>query len=100
MADIYINLKDAKDQLIYPLVGYLDSCGVKEFEKRLENIPAADVRPVVQGKWSNDDRFYIKCSHCGGCVRAFTGNALLDYTQKWNFCPNCGADMRRNNDES
>ena len=48
-----------------------------------------------KGKW--DDKrvaFYFKCSECGCCVRAFAGEVFLDYAQEWNFCPNCGADMR------
>ena len=60
------------------------------------NIPAADVREVKRGKW--DDKkvaFYFKCSECGCCVRAFAGEVFLDYAQEWNFCPNCGADMRK-----
>ncbi len=50
--------------------------------KAIESIPAADVRPVVRGKWIK-----IKCrSICRDC--SFRGFA------SWNFCPNCGADMR------
>lgn len=53
------------------------------------DIPAADVRPVVRGKWLNltlipDDmtgHTYGECSICGK-VR------IID-----NFCPNCGARM-------
>ena len=34
-----------------------------------------------------------KCSECGCCVRAFSGEVFLDYGQEWNYCPNCGAKM-------
>ena len=49
----------------------------------VENIPAADVRPVRFGKLEKYGAS-IRCSVCG-----------FD-TQSWdvNFCPNCGADMR------
>ena len=51
----------------------------------LSEIPAADVQPVVRGKWVDEPikgiRYY--CSVCQG---------RFDYT--WNYCPNCGADMR------
>lgn len=61
------------------------------------SIPAADVRPVVRGEWVNDhngkysvsgDNFY--CSICKDpSLRAFGKPA------KTNYCPNCGADMRK-----
>lgn len=64
--------------------------------ENIRQIPAADVRPVVRGKWVNDhngkysasgDNFY--CSICKDpSLRAFGKPA------KTNYCPNCGADMR------
>lgn len=65
---------------------------------QIQAIPAADVRPVVRGKWLNDfcgkGRFskrIVQCSLCGNFldldgVNAGRGDA--------NYCPNCGADMR------
>ena len=55
---------------------------------------AADVRPVMRGKWEKHDASLVwnscglyasayKCNKCGGLNIAET-----------NFCPNCGADMR------
>ena len=49
--------------------------------------PAADVRPVVRGRWlhkETTDNFHVvgQCSVCKERKR-------ID-----NFCPNCGADMR------
>lgn len=58
--------------------------------KAIESIPAADVRPVVRGKWIDHQEgrwIYAKCSECG---------TLHDV--KSNFCPNCGADMRNADD--
>lgn len=54
---------------------------------KIEHLPAADVRPVVRGKWHeyDDDYGSICCSVC-------EEDAPCDYP--WNFCPNCGADMR------
>ena len=56
-----------------------------------DDIPAADVRPVVRGKWVQGDMPTYggyKCSVCGA-------NTVL---YKANFCPNCGADMREEQD--
>ena len=57
----------------------------------LMDIPAADVRPVVRGKWKDamqscHDSPHVKCSVCG--------EYYWQYFNKFNFCPNCGADMR------
>ena len=59
---------------------------------KIHNLPAADVAPVVHGKWIIIDRTEmfteLKCSHCGH--KMLTGaNSLYS-----NYCPNCGADMR------
>lgn len=50
---------------------------------KIAALPAAPVREVVQGRW--DIKAYgCYCSVCG------TGSNM----PYWNFCPNCGADMR------
>ena len=56
----------------------------------LDSIPAADVSPVVHGRWESfidNDEFwgeleYYKCSSCG----------MPELTRN-NYCPNCGAKM-------
>lgn len=53
-------------------------------------LPAADVRPVVRGKWEqtkDEFGFYNKCSACG---KEYYCGPIAPF----NFCPNCGADMR------
>ena len=54
-------------------------------EQLLDEIPAADVAPVVHGRWGDDGSGIIICSECG---RGY--NLIPRYT---NFCPNCGAKM-------
>lgn len=53
------------------------------------NIPAADVQPVIRGKWILDG-CYHKCSECYDYA-PFTksGEERLS-----DFCPFCGANMR------
>lgn len=53
----------------------------------IRNLPAADVRPVMRGRWlhkETTDHFHVvgQCSVCKERKR-------ID-----NFCPHCGADMR------
>ena len=71
----------------------------------IKSIPAADMRPVVRGKWIPDYEYAEydfdgctllpeprkfqdgwQCSLCGGYMPSET-----------NYCPNCGADMREEN---
>ena len=62
----------------------------------LNNLPAADVRPVVRGKWVQENivltsyppLYKWHCSECGEIKRGFDSGVLT------NYCPNCGADMR------
>lgn len=51
----------------------------------VEDFPAADVRPVVRGKWEYISFMTVKCSNCQETFQELAGD---------NFCPNCGADMR------
>ncbi len=55
--------------------------------------PAADVRPVVRGKWVLEYEPNGKpyCFHCSVCDGDFH---YIGITTKYDFCPNCGADMR------
>lgn len=51
----------------------------------LADMPAADVAPVVHGRWGDDGSGIIICSECG------RGYSLIPrYTH---YCPNCGALM-------
>ena len=62
-------------------------------------IPAADVAPVVHGKWLN---FYndFSCAECDRCGTTFevTDNESdeglwNEFKLSYNYCPNCGAKM-------
>ena len=61
----------------------------------IKNIPSADVVEVKHGEWVDGgvdgvgacdiEYRYNKCSVCG---------YEYSFPMKYNFCPNCGADMR------
>ena len=70
------------------------------YKSQIDSIPAADVRPVVRGKWKpviahfshgrNEhawEEAYAPEYTCSEC-----GFELIAYGEK-NFCPNCGATM-------
>ena len=61
--------------------------GIIAASEKIKAIPAADVRPVVRGKWIElgkySDGYNWRCSVC-----------KRESTMAINYCPNCGADMR------
>lgn len=66
------------------------SCGIHDMLEEIEMYPAADVRPVVRGRWKDamqscHDSPHVKCSVCG--------EFYWQYFKKFSFCPNCGAEM-------
>ena len=65
----------------------------------VNNVSAADVAPVVHGKWLN---FYndFSCAECDRCGTTFevTDNESdeelwNEFKLSYNYCPNCGAKM-------
>lgn len=59
--------------------------GLYEATELVDEIPAADVAPVVHGRWGDDGSGIIIYSECG------RGYSLIPrYTH---YCPNCGAKM-------
>ena len=73
-----------------------------EVRNRLRDLPAADVRPVVKAQWTDhrtlehDGEWW--CTACGNEVTICMCGK--DKTWTYNFCPNCGADMRGTDDAS
>ena len=66
----------------------------------ISGIPAADVKPVVRGKWEEREVFTAKgnvdmlqSAFCPVCKRYHT-TPYSYYFTVYNYCPNCGADMR------
>lgn len=60
------------------------------YRTRIKKIPAADVRPVVRGEWIVRGQD-IYCSVC----KNESGYNPFGASSFSNFCPNCGADMRK-----
>ena len=63
---------------------------------RLEELPDADVRPVVRGKWIIHKPFDSGRHNCNECIECSVCGTWFghDCYEISNFCPNCGADMR------
>ena len=63
------------------------------YYEKMQAIPAADVRPVVRGWWVTvtNGHGWHECSLCHDYAPLFqSGEEHLT-----NYCPNCGADMRK-----
>ena len=76
------------------------SCGLTEADDIVDSIPAADVVPVRHGRWEQKEVFETKgnvdelqSAFCSVCKRFHTTPYSYYFTH-YNYCPNCGADMR------
>lgn len=66
--------------------------------KMLEKLPAADVAPVVHGRWDNIPNLYMSVaskdgSYGGNATTCSVCHEINPNVYKTNFCPNCGAKM-------
>lgn len=85
--------KDSKGKTVYEIGDApCRACGIGDVLDDLDDFPAADVRPVVRGGWEEHgepneygkyELWYYSCTRCGAVG-----------VPEFNFCPNCGADMR------
>ena len=64
------------------------ACGTGDAIDMIEDAPAADVAPVVHGRWvPTKAPFMNECEDCSVCgYRTVWGH-------RYNYCPNCGAKM-------
>lgn len=65
--------------------------GLTEIEDVIDEIPAADVRPLKTSEWVLDEESgFHYCPRCAG-------EAFRDDNEEYlsNYCQNCGADMRQ-----
>ena len=66
--------------------------------------PPADVREVVRGEWKETTESIgweeVSCAECSVCGETFVlgDYAMDDIKLGFNYCPNCGADMRGEED--
>lgn len=60
-----------------------------------DGLPLMDLRPRPQGEWlTHRVAFYLTCPFCGCNLRALKNEVFLDTDDDYNFCPNCGAEMK------
>lgn len=59
-------------------------------EQEINDIPAADVRPVVRGRWSWRTGSEYRCTNCGRHTHV---DEVME-EPAYNYCPYYGADMK------
>lgn len=65
----------------------------EEYSEYLDEIPAADVEPVVHGYWIPiDDGVSAKCGICGACA-CDLDEGFEEFAKSYRYCPRCGAKM-------
>ena len=92
MADEYISKQAFNDAIREAVRKYPNTFynGLEVARQIAHDMDAADVQPVIHGRWldiSDIDHESKSCSSCG-----FNATGLL--AKRCNYCPNCGADMR------
>lgn len=68
--------------------GYISGFSRDAIKNTINSIPAADVTPVVHGRWEKQNGLY-SCSECG---KTCPYDVQADVIEYWacNYCPNCG----------
>lgn len=71
------------------------ACGTGDAIDLIEDAPAADVAPVVHGRWIRphwkNSNYCCDCSECGG--EAMHRGYQWDKNGIYPICPHCGAKM-------
>lgn len=63
---------------------------IRDVKKLIRDIPAADVAPVVHGRWMKRDGY----TECSKCEYWYDSAESDDAGDRANYCPNCGAKMQ------
>lgn len=61
------------------------------YAEKIKALPAADVAPVVHGRWERDAEGDWYCTNCNEVVAICDSGRERTYRKP--YCPNCGAMM-------
>lgn len=86
------NVPERFSEVIKGLIGAV----VLDLTDAIKDMPTANVRENVKGKWVFKKGDMVSCDdgwYCSHCKRGF--HTYVPYFKDFNFCPNCGAEMKR-----
>lgn len=81
----YITKEHAIDEVWDAFMSWDDPDLGRVIEENIERLPAADVAPVMHGRWTRIDYHDARCSECGH--KTYYPDRISLY------CPECGARM-------
>ena len=64
-----------------------------QFSKAIKEMPAADVAPMVHGRWIWANDGYLRCYNCHQKAPVMTQYQDEPMTVATDYCPNCGCRM-------
>ena len=83
---------DTLDENVEELISkgwYITRGDYKTISSVLFELPVVDAKPVVHGRWDCSSGL-ATCTACGKRPRDF----YIDGSEKWPYCPLCGARMK------
>ena len=104
--------KDGKGKFVYDIGDApCRACGIMDVLDAAEDFPAADVRPVVRGRWE-DMRVRDYSTNINGGMKLYVASMFCPVCKRWHnevyhygnptemahYCPNCGAKMEVSSD--
>ena len=88
-----INNHEVEREIVYSLEEALFRVG-QEIRKAIRSVPTAGVVKRVRGEWETLTNCSNAAVYCSVCHKAVVKEQYCRKV-KLNFCPNCGADMRK-----
>ena len=70
-----------------------DSCKSDYLREIIENMPAADVVPVVHGRWDESKEHFYLMNGCKEWINFYCSECDAPNNSPTDYCPNCGAKM-------
>lgn len=102
--DDLISRKEAKDAIYESFTPYQSAWAerIRQVWNAIDSVPTVEAVQVVHGEWLDfyGDYSTAECDQCAECYEVSPDSEpkkeyFEAFKQCYNFCPNCGADMRK-----
>ena len=70
-----------------------DSCKADYVREIIESVPAADVVPVVHGRWDESNEHFYLNNGCKEWINFYCSECDAPNNSPTDYCPHCGAKM-------